>query len=717
MKEIFALDVGTRKVMGIFAQLKDGVLDILDVEVMEHPSRAMFDGQIHSIEEVVKIVKIIKQNLESRLNKKLTKAGVAVAGRNLVTYKSKIERELDLDQEISQEMIRDMELEGVDKIISYFKEGLSQFYCVGYSPLYYELDGVRLSTLLEHRGKKMGVEVIATFLPRIVLESMFSVFKKAGLELVNITLEPIAAINAIIPQDMRQMNIVLVDIGAGTSDLALTREGVVFAYGMVPEAGDEITEAICEQLVVDFNTAERIKRSLKPFSYIDSVVDIEYEDIWGKKHTLKSHKLQERIAFRVKRLADAIAREAIQLNEGKPRAVVCVGGGSLTCNLIPEIAKSLEVEPDRVGIRLPNAIKGVKDRTKKLTGPDSVTPLGIAFMTAASSGVKFIEIQVNQKRLRMLDFQQKKDILGALMLAGIDNKKLYPRTGLALTLEVNSELKIVKGTLGEPAKINLNGKSVPSLSAKIKDGDTIDFKEAINGEDARAFVAQVISDIKPIELVFNQEKLNIMPPIIMNGEEVSLGTPLVDRARITTGELVLREALKKTGVGLQEISEREIFININGLPQIVTQRNFTLLLNGQLVRLDTKVKEGDSVEFYPDRPTFYRIKDVVNMPQIQDEIHINVDEREICISLTPVQIFMNGQRVCADEFLIDGADIKVYHLKEHRILLSDIFRYIDIDLKSLKGKTIKFLVNDLPAGFTTPLQEGSRVKILFEDRG
>ena len=148
MKEIFALDVGTRKVMGIFAQLKEGVLDILDVEVMEHPSRAMFDGQIHSIEEVVKIVKIIKQNLESRLNKKLTKAGVAVAGRNLVTYKSKVERELDLDQEISQEMIRDMELEGVDKIISYSKEGLSQFYCVGYSPLYYELDGVRLSTLL-----------------------------------------------------------------------------------------------------------------------------------------------------------------------------------------------------------------------------------------------------------------------------------------------------------------------------------------------------------------------------------------------------------------------------------------------------------------------------------------------------------------------------------------------------------------------------------------
>jgi hypothetical protein len=77
---------------------------------------------------------------------------------------------------------------------------------------------------------------------------------------------------------------------------------------------------------------------------------------------------------------------------------------------------------------------------------------------------------------------------------------------------------------------------------------------------------------------------------------------------------------------------------------------------------------------------------------------------------------MNGRQVKPEEFLIDGADIKVYYLKERRILLSEIFRYIDVNPQKVVGKTIKIWVNDQPAGFTTPLSDGSQVKIIFEDR-
>ena len=62
-EEIFALDIGTRKVMGIVARRGEDCLEILDVEMMEHPSRPMFDGQIHSIDEVAKTVKKIKEKL------------------------------------------------------------------------------------------------------------------------------------------------------------------------------------------------------------------------------------------------------------------------------------------------------------------------------------------------------------------------------------------------------------------------------------------------------------------------------------------------------------------------------------------------------------------------------------------------------------------------------------------------------------------------------
>jgi len=710
-EDIFALDIGTRKVMGIVARDKDGILEIIDVETIEHPSRPMYDGMIHNIDDVVKIVKQIKNALEMRLNSSFRKVGVAVAGRNLATYIGKAEKDLILEQEITAAVIRDLELEAVNGIIVKSHEKFSNFHCVGYSPVFYELDGIRISNLASHHGRKVCVEVIATFLPRLVLDSMFTVLERAGLELTNITLEPIAAINAIVPQDMRHLNILLVDVGAGTSDLALTKEGLVFAYGMVPVAGDEVTEAICQAFLTDFNTAERIKRSL------GEPDDIEYEDIWGEKHLVKSSEVKERIAGCVKNLADNIAQKAWELNPDSPlHAVIGVGGGSLTYNLMPELAQSLGIDAHKAGIRFPKAIRDINDKTNKLHGPEAVTPLGITMMSAKSGGLRFIEIEVNGKKLKMLDFYQKKDILGALMLAGLDNKKLYARPGLALTVMVNDELKIIRGTLGEPAKVTINNEPVSSLSCKIEDGDVITFEEAKDGLDAQAAISDLISP-SLINIVLNQEVLKIAPPVMMNAKYAASDLLVPDRAIIEAVlSLTIRDILRQKGIDLDALKERQMLINLNGSPQILTVRNFTLQHNGASAALDTMVTSGDNVDFSIENPHLYRIRDVVHIPDTCGKISVTVDGMEVNIDIEPVQIFMNGRQVGRDDFLVDGADIKIYYVKEPYALLSEIFRYIDIDPQRGRGKMIKILVDDMPAGFTTPLRDGSRVRILFEDR-
>ena len=74
-----------------------------------------------------------------------------------------------------------------------------------------------------------------------------------------LTLEPIAAINVLIPPSMRRLNVALVDIGAGTSDIAITDLSTVMAYGMVPIAGDEVTEAISDQYLLDFSFSRTSK--------------------------------------------------------------------------------------------------------------------------------------------------------------------------------------------------------------------------------------------------------------------------------------------------------------------------------------------------------------------------------------------------------------------------------------------------------------------------
>lgn len=729
-KEIFALDIGTRKVMGIIARQLDDAIEIMDAEVIEHPRRPMFDGQIHSIEEVAKTVRRLKENLESRQNKKLEKVSVAVAGRNLLTFKNKTVTEFDREEEITRETVKNLELEAIDNIISGQEKNGLDFYCVGYSPVYYELNGNRIIDLIGHRGKSIACELIVTFLPRVVLNSMFAVLEKAGLTPVSVTLEPIAALYAIVPPEIRNLNILLVDIGAGTSDLALTKDGYIYGYGMVPEAGDEITEAISQILLVDFTAAETIKRSL------DKKDTLEYEDIWGKKHKINSQNLIEKLSPRIKKLAESIAKTALELGEVPPRAVIGVGGGSLTPRLIKELAISFGLSEEQVGLRLPQAIKNIKDRTQRLTGPEAVTPIGIALIAANSLGLYFIEVEVNHRKFKILDFQQKKDVLGALTVSGVlRGRRLYPRPGLAITCSVNGELKIIKGTLGKAALILHNGNPVGELSEKIENGDSLEFEEARDGENAAKSIGELLN-LQPIKIIFNQEAIEILPSLLMNECPASPDSGVVDRADIRILPLKIKDALRHKGINLENqftpleatgqseekkmsltgFSERQILVNINGSPTILTQANFTLSLNGKEAHLNTEIKQNDTLEFMPEKPARQRIKDVIAFPEATEKVRINVGGKDIEITIEAAQIFMNGRPVKPDEFLLDGADLRVYHLKERAVMLSEIFRYIDFDPKDALGKRMKIMVDDLPAGFTTPLLNGSKVRFLFEDR-
>ena len=707
---IFALDIGTRKVMGIAARQTGEGLEILASRTIEHTARPMLDGQIQNIEAVAKIVLQIKNSLEEHLGLKLTTAGVAVAGRDLITHRSKARRDFELEEEITLEIIKELELEAVDDILSDPRKNSVNFYCAGYSPVYYELNGAKISYPIGHRGKEVSCEIIVTLLNRSVLDSMFSVLAKAGLTPVNLTLEPIAAINAIVPPELRHLNIALVDIGAGTSDLALTQEGFIYAYGMVPMAGDEISEGISQALLTDFLTAENIKRS------IDLKDKIEYEDIWGRKQEITSQQAKDKTSASVKKLAQVIAENALALCAQKPEAVIVVGGGSLTFNLIPELAESFGLPIDRVGSRLPQAIKSLKNLPPQLNSPEAVTPLGIALMTAQSQGLNFIEIEVNRKKFRLLDFKQKKDILGALTLSGvINNKRLYPKPGAALSCYVDGELRFIKGSLGQPARITLNGKETASLSGIINSGDKIEFQEAINGENGSSTLKDLLN-LKPAEITFNRQAGSYLPAITVNGQKAPSGQAVMERSDIRILNLKAKDILESHAIDTQTLSERQVLVNINGHPKVLTQSNFSLRLNSQPCALESEVKNGDAIDFSLTQPTHYKIKDVIKIPERIHSLRIRVGEKDIEVPVAPLQIFMNGREVSPEEFLIDAAEIKTFHLKEETVMLSEIFRYIDFNPQAALGKKMRILVDDEPAGFTTPLSEGVRVKILFENR-
>ena len=121
--------------------------------------------------------------------------------------------------------------------------------------------GYTIGNLEGHKSKTFGAYLIATFLPEDVVNGLYKAVGVAGLEVVNLTLEPIAAIQVAIPEMYRMLNIALVDVGAGTSDISVTRDGSIIAYGMIPIAGDSLTEVVAKHCLVDLRLQSRSRET------------------------------------------------------------------------------------------------------------------------------------------------------------------------------------------------------------------------------------------------------------------------------------------------------------------------------------------------------------------------------------------------------------------------------------------------------------------------
>lgn len=729
MDKVFALDIGTRRVRGLIADYVDNCFRILDCEILEHQTRAMYAGQIHDVEKVSEIVSQIKTVLEERNNLKLDRVAVAVAGRMLRTFREKIKKNIPPGEEITLEEVRSLELSAVQEIVNRLSKESMEFYCVGYSVTNYHLDGEKITNPISQKGEEIEVEILATFLPRKVLESIFTVLKKNNLQLSSVTLEPIAAINAVVQEDMRHLNLALVDVGAGTSDIAITRDGGIIAYGMVPSAGDEITEKLSECYLLDFTTAEKVKCSLLEKG------KIKFSDIFSKEYELPFEEIMREILPAVEKLAEKIAQEIFILNKYSPQAIVCVGGGSRTPYLEEKLAVILSLRRERIGIRRTEMVRFLDDRTGKLRGPEGVTPVGIALLALQGKSLQFVNLLVNGKRVHLINLNKNLTVFSALVQAGVNLKKIYARPGLAKTFTVNNEIRIVKGTLGKNAVIKLNDQLV-NLDTPVNENDEIIFMEAIDGEEAKVKIADLILEKEVREVLINGKEVRLYPQIFLDGEIMNdLEIEIPDRAKIMIRpDFSLRNILAREGYEINLIPMKETCVLVNGEMKVFKQKNYVLKINNEEKTFDEIVKDGNLIEYQVFPEISYRVKEVTNLPKDGENLKIKVNGEEYIFPGGKGKIFLNGKEGNAEDYVFDGAVIEIKMGKDAEIILADIFRYISLevltsevitsDLESKElltkenkyplGKKLRLRVNNQEAKFTSPVVDGSEVKIYFE---
>ena len=716
---VFGLDIGTRSIVGTVGYRTDETFHVVAQCDKKHDTRAMLDGQIHDIEKVGRTIKEVKEELEATIGKPLYQVCIAAAGRVLKTINSSATLEFPEETTIDAEHVYTLEMLGVEKAYEDFQAANNtdmKFYCVGYTVVKYYMNGYPISTLERHKANNISVDLIATFLPDDVVDGLYKAVEIADLEVANLTLEPIAAMTAAIPNMYRMLNIALVAVGAGTSDISVTKDGSIIAYGMIPKAGDELTEVIAAGLLLDFNEAEHVK--------IDSgkKAPVKYTDIMGLEHKIEPKEIHKMAAPVIADITKDISDKIKELNGEKPvSAVFVVGGGGKITGFTEALAKEMGIMAERVALRGEEVLKTV-DYQFQGAHLDSayVTPIGIC-LNFYDQKNNFIFVTFNDKRVKLYD-NGHLTVADAAMQAGFPNEGLFPKRGPELSFTVNGKPHIVRGQVGEGASVKLNGREV-SINSPIVAGDKITVIESTEGEAAATTIGALPEFGSTISVIVNEKKVELPKFAEVNG---NLQSEFYDVQQNDDIKMLNYYTVSQIIEFMDVILNPEMNIYVNNKKadrDTQCYDNFSVIWTMEELSLsDVSDEEAESakasINQKAPKKKIESYDDAVEAESIENSEYADdgtLDEEyvEYKQQKEEARRLEEESKYTTLTVIVNGDPVTMNNKPEYMFV--DVFDHIDFDLKNRpEGKGIVTELNGKKAVFTEPLKEGDFLDIRWE---
>lgn len=741
MNNVFGLDIGTRNVVGTVGYQTDDKEFVVTAQyVREHETRAMLDGQIHDIGRVAKTIKEVKDELEKQTGQPLEEVCIAAAGRVLKTVTTHVEYEYAQESVVTGEDVHTLDLLGIEKAQEALKEVNDtsyKFYCVGYSTVKFFLNDEVFISLEGHKANKIGEDIIVTFLPEDVVDGLYAAVGQAGLSVANMTLEPIAAINVAIPENYRMLNIALVDVGAGTSDISITRDGSIIAYGMIPHAGDELTEVIVQHFLVDFNMAESIKLQS---TTSDTVT---YKDIMSIEHTIPAQDVWDVAAPVVDNIAQEVSTKIRELNGDKTvSACFVVGGGGKIHGFTEKLAEDLDLPEERVALRGEEVLGDVTFEQEDIKkDPLLVTPIGIC-LNYYDQRNNFIMVRFNGERIKLYD-NNRLTIVDAALQAGFPNDELFPKRGTPINFTVNGVARLVRGEAGDGAVVTMNGKPA-SINTPLEPNSEIVIEPSTAGEAAVYKISQL------------DEYNHSVITFIINGRKVSCPRFVQVNGRLEPEDYSIRE---------NDVIETRNYYTVRQIAQfmdLVIDTDQMIFVNNEEAGLDTLVYENFSVEWKTDEYGVARIdNNTYNDSQESDsddasvlaEQDANSTESDNTVTRTSEQMMNQVLDELHDDFAkeAEASAVPENELPENELpkndiqeeiheedsskntvtvivngepvelsgkdtyIFVDIFTHISFDLQAGKGRAIATVINGRDAQFSEELHEGDKIELYWKE--
>ncbi len=692
---VFGHDIGTRSIVGTVGY-KQSLNDFTVVAqgIKMHDTRAMMDGQIHDINKVAETIEQVKRSLEKQTGSKLDEVCIAAAGRVLKTVTVHVDTEFPQEVTVSTEMIRALELLGVEnayqKIKEESKDDDTNYYCVAYTVVKYYLNDFSITNLEDHKANRIAADVLATFLPDEVIGGLYTAVEKAGLRVANLTLEPIAAIQVAIPEKFRLLNIALVDVGAGTSDISITREGSIIAYGMIPMAGDALTEHLTGAHLVDFATAEKIKLESNT-----KKKSISYKDIMGLSQKTTPADVREELRPVVDSMTKQVAEKIKELNGGKAvSAVFIVGGGGKIAGYTESLAEHLGIPKERVALRgeeVLGFVRFLQEGIKK--DPTLVTPIGICLNYYENKN-NFIFVTVNGESVKLYD-NNKLTVIDAALQNGFPNECLFPRRGKELNFTLDGVKRMVRGEAGEAAEITVNGKPA-AFNSPIEPNAKIEIKESTVGKDASYEVRQLPEYRSTISFEVNGKQVVCPKFIEANGQLVSEYYSIQDGDEL---KILSYYTLEKLLEFMDLPYTEHIYVNNRpaGREEKVYE-NFTVEWALEEKRTDMTLDEVLNAEAEAAATVYEAVEQETaeasaKAPAVSEVKPVNTDVQDILVIVNGKPVTLKGKS---------------------GYCFVDILDFYPFDISQAHGQTVVMQINGEKAEFTSPLAAGDIVDLYWK---
>jgi cell division protein FtsA len=369
---IVGLDIGTSKIVAIVAELQpEGSLKVIGLG--QHTSRGLKKGVVINIDSTMQAIQRALEEAELMADCKISAVFTGIAGSHIKSLNShgmvKIKdaevMQADVDRVI--DTARAIALPSDQQILHI----LTQEFII---------DGQEdVREPLGMSGMKLEVKVHIVTGAVAAAQNIVKCIKRCGLEVSDLILQPLASSMAVLTEDEKELGVCLVDIGGGTTDIAVFKQGAIRHTAVVPIAGDQVTNDIAVAFRTPTQAAEEIKIkhgcSLRQLADPREVVEVPGVD--GREpRQLSVQTLAEVIEPRIVELYELVLSELRRsgMEEMIASGIVITGGSSMMRGMV-ELGEEIFHMPVRLG--MPRYVGGLSE---VVSNPRYATGVGLVLM-------------------------------------------------------------------------------------------------------------------------------------------------------------------------------------------------------------------------------------------------------------------------------------------------------------------------------------------------